>query len=81
MNKFWVSWLQYDMSHKVCHMAAYDCCLSLEEAMKTVERVKDDKDTVCAWVDEYVDDKKVGIPFFEVYVNALGYRIRRSHDG
>ena len=66
MRKFLVSWLQYDMSRKVCHMAAYDCCLSLEEAMKAVERVRDDEDTVCAWVDEDDGDRKVGIPYFEV---------------
>lgn len=54
------------------YCGTYTCCTSLEEAMKVIEKQKENHTVLCAWIHkERVSVFKQPV-FFECYVNTLG---------
>lgn len=73
MERYWVSLLIQDTENSkpwVCAM--YDSYSSIEEAMKVIERGRENYRVLTAWVDTFDEDNKKHTVFHECYINALG---------
>lgn len=72
MKLYWVSLLIQDTENSkpwLCAMS--NGCVSLEEAMKTIERGRNDYRVLSAWIDIFDGGNKFTV-FHKCYVNAIG---------
>ena len=54
-------------------LSAISCgCVSLEEAMKTIKRERDNYRVLCAWIDTFDENNYKSTVFHECYVDAIG---------
>lgn len=73
MKLYWVSLLIQDKENTkpwLCAMS--DGCISLEEAIKIIEKGKQNYRVLSAWIDTFdINNHKVTV-FHECYVNSIG---------
>lgn len=73
MQLYWVSLLIQDAENSKPWLSAMSGgCVSLEEAMKTIERGRHNYRVLCAWVDTFDENNNKSTVFHECYVNAIG---------
>ena len=78
VNKFWVSVLiQNDGDKQAWLCACNDCQLSVDEAMKIVQKYRDNYTVLCAWIHKQQKHIHKRPVFFKCYINALGVVDRR----
>ena len=73
MKLYWVSLLIQDTEKSkpwVCAMS--DGCISLEQALKTVQTGKQNHIVLSAWIDVFDDNNNKSTVFHECYVDAVG---------
>lgn len=73
MKLYWVSLLIQDKENTkpwLCAMS--DGCISLEGAIKLIEKGKQNYRVLSAWVDTFDTNNQKVIAFHECYVNAIG---------
>ena len=73
MKLYWVSLLIQDTEKSkpwVCAMS--DGCISLEQALKTVQTGRQNYRVLYAWIDVFDDNNNKSTVFHECYVDAVG---------
>ncbi len=72
-DKYWPSvMIQNASDARAWYCGSYDCCVSLEEALKVIERHKENNVVLCAWVDKQRKNMFKAPVWFESYTNTLG---------
>lgn len=72
-DKYWPSVLIQNASDdRAWCCGSYNCCDSLEEALKVIEKHKENNTVLCAWVHKQWKNMFRQPVFFECYVNTLG---------
>lgn len=70
---YWVSLLIQDNEHSEPWLAAMtDSCISMKEAMDTVNKGRENYRVLSAWIDTFDEDNKKTTVFHECYVDAIG---------
>lgn len=73
MKLYWVSLLIQDTENSKPWLSAMSSgCVSLEEAMKTVERGRGNYRVLSAWIDTFDENGNKSTVFHKCYVNAIG---------
>lgn len=73
MKLYWVSLLIQDTEHSKPWLSSMSSgCTSFEEAMKTIERGRNNHRVLCAWIDTFDENNNKSIVFHECYVNTIG---------
>lgn len=78
---YWVSLLIQDNEHSEPWLAAMtDSCVSMKEAMDTVNKGRENYRVLSAWIDTFDEGNKKLTVFHECYVDAIGkvHRPERS---
>lgn len=73
MKLYWVSLLIQDKENTkpwLCAMS--DGCISLEEAIKIIEKGKQNYRVLSAWIDTFDTNNHKVTVFHECYVNSIG---------
>lgn len=73
MKLYWVSLLIQDTETSkpwVCAMS--DGCISLEQALKTVQTGRQNYRVLSAWIDVFDENSNKSTVFHECYVDAVG---------
>lgn len=73
MKLYWVSLLIQDKENTkpwLCAMS--DGCISFEEAIKIIEKGKQNYRILSAWIDTFDTNNQKVTVFHECYVNAIG---------
>lgn len=73
MKFYWVSLLIQDNEHSkpwLCSMT--DSCVSIDDAMDTIRKGRDNYRVLSAWVDAFDKDNEKHTVFHECYVDAVG---------
>lgn len=74
MNQFWVSLIIQNEGDKRAWLSPMsESVSSLEAAMKTIERSRQNYNVLSAWVDVFDTDNVKHTVFHECYVDPLGY--------
>lgn len=73
MKFYWVSLLIQDNEHSRPWLSAMtDSCTSIEEAMDTIRRGRENYRVLSAWIDTFDENNTKQTVFHECYVNAIG---------
>lgn len=73
MKFYWVSLLIQDSEHSRPWLSAMtDSCTSIEEAMDTIKRGRENYRVLSAWIDTFDENNVKQTVFHECYVNAIG---------
>lgn len=73
MKLYWVSLLIQDTENSKPWLSAMSSgCVSLEEAMETIERGRGNYRVLSAWIDMFDESGNKSMVFHECYVNAIG---------
>ena len=73
-STFWLSFIT-NRGGKTHSIAVNEPYMDIDEARKQLEKIREDDDVLAAWVDEFnSDNKKVGTPIMECYINCFGTR-------
>lgn len=73
MQLYWVSLLIQETEHSKPWVSAMSTgCVNLEEAMKTIERGRNNFRVLSAWVDTFDENNRKTVVFHECYINELG---------
>ena len=74
MKQYWVSAIVQNKGDKrawLCAMSSMS--ISIEDGMKTIERLRNNFTVLSAWIDMIDEDDVKQTVFHECYVNELGY--------
>jgi hypothetical protein len=75
-TRYWVSVI---LDTKKPHQVSCTTCeISLEEAMKIVQRYRKNYETLVAWVEAKSDDAPAQIVYFECFVDCTGQITRKK---
>lgn len=73
MELYWVSLIVQDTENSKPWLSAISSgCVSLEEAMETIKRERDNYRVLCAWIDTFDENNYKSTVFHECYVDAIG---------
>ncbi len=73
MELYWVSLIIQDTENSKPWLSAISSgCVSLEEAMETIKRERDNYRVLCAWIDIFDENNYKSTVFHECYVDAIG---------
>ena len=73
MGLYWVSLIIQDAENSKPWLSSMSSgCVSLEEAMKTIERGRNNYRGLSAWVDVFDENNAKITMFHECYVNVVG---------
>ena len=73
MKLYWVSLLIQDTENSKPWLSAMSSgCVSLEEAMETIERGRSNYRVLSAWIDIFDESGNKSTVFHECYVNSIG---------
>ena len=73
MELYWVSLIIQDTENSKPWLSAISSgCVSLEEAMETIKRERDNYRVLCAWIDIFDENNYKSTVFHESYVDAIG---------
>ena len=73
MGLYWVSLIIQDAENSKPWLSSMSSgCVSLEEAMKTIERGRNNYRVLSAWVDVFDENNAKITMFHECYVNVVG---------
>lgn len=73
MKLYWVSLLIQDTENSKPYLCAMsDGCINLVEAMKIIERSRNNYRVLCAWIDVFDKNGNKSTVFHKCYVNAIG---------
>ena len=74
MKQYWVSAIIQDEGDKRAWLSAMsDSVLSIDKAMETIEKARNNYTVLSAWIDTFDENSVKQTVFHECYVNALGY--------
>lgn len=73
MELYWVSLIIQDTENSKPWLSAISSgCVSLEEAMETIKRERDNYRVLCAWIDIFDENNYKSTVFHECYVDTIG---------
>lgn len=72
---WWVMWIENGSDGKARAMFTNEAHLKFDKALNQLRSIRKNANVVCAWIDHFDgDNKKIGTPVMECYVNAFGDR-------
>ena len=73
MGLYWVSLIIQDAENSKPWLSSMSSgCVSFEEAMKTIERGRNNYRVLCAWIDVFDKNNRKSTVFHECYIDAIG---------
>lgn len=68
MKRYYVSALIQDKNKEIWLSAIYDCVFSIEEAMKLIEKSRNNYNVISAWIDSFDDNDTKKIEYHQCYI-------------
>lgn len=68
MKRYYVSTLIQDENKEIWLSAMSDCVLSIEEAMKLIEKSRNNYNVIAAWIDSFDDNDTKKIEYHKCYI-------------
>ena len=68
MKRYYVSALIQDENKEIWLSAMYDCVFSIEEAMKLIEKSRNNYNVIAAWIDSFDDNDTKKIEYHQCYI-------------